>query len=271
MSNDNDPTVGADAAGAERGAPDWEPSQVSAPGAGTAPEAPTRPLADQGSGAGAAETQPGGVAAPPRDDTLVMAGAPGAAAGAAATAGAGRAGLVPPDEVDDTPRGPSTAMIVLLVVALLLGAAGLGVGIYAAHKVAQPGHAGAQGNTGPTGATGPAGPKGAPGPAGQPGTVVSPTVVAGSVVSTSAAAAGGTTLTTSTSCPVGKVLLSGGAQVTASGATKDVALQSSYPANDTTWQTTAVVVTALPAGDVMTVKPYVLCGTEPTKTTTSTF
>jgi hypothetical protein len=211
-----------------------------------------------------ADTTPG---VPRTDDTQVM---------APAAAGAGAGALVAPgpvtrdEPIDAEARGPSALTTVLLVLALLLGAAGLGVAIYAAHKTAQPGTSGAHGKTGATGAAGPAGPAGAQGPAGPPGTVVSPRVTAGSVVATSPSAPAATTLTASTQCPVGKILLSGGADVTAPGAAKDVALQSSFASSATTWQTTAVVLTALPTGDVMTLKPYVLCGSEPVATPTTT-
>ena len=74
-----------------------------------------------------------------------------------------------------------------------------------------------------------------------------------------------------TSCPAGKVLLNGGAQVTAPGlqADRNVMLRSSFPINSTKWQTVAIVTGPLGAGAVMTMTPYVVCG-EPTQTTTST-
>lgn len=193
---------------------------------------------------------------PPLDDTLVD----------------GRplppAGPLPPAEplvAADRPVTPGW-VIALLILALLLGAAGIGAAIYAVNKVPAHGTAGSQGVAGKTGPAGPTGAKGATGPAGSPGTVISPTPVNGTAVSTSADPAPGTTLTADTTCPTGKVLLSGGAQVTATGGTKDVALQSSYPSSATTWVTTAVVQSALPTGSVMTLRPYALCGTEPAKT-----
>jgi hypothetical protein len=210
------------------------------------------------------DTAPG---VPAADHTQVMGPA---AAGAGASAPAAPGPVTREEPLDAPPRGPSALTTVLLVLALLLGAAGLGVGIYAAQKTAQPGTAGAQGQTGATGTTGPAGPRGEAGPAGPPGTVVSPKVESGSVVTTSPGSGAGTALNASTQCSTGQILLSGGAQVTAPGATKDVALQSSYASSNATWQTTAVVLTALPSGVVMTMKPYVVCGSEPTATSQTT-
>jgi hypothetical protein len=74
-----------------------------------------------------------------------------------------------------------------------------------------------------------------------------------------------------TSCPAGKTLLSGGAQVSAPGVTADrnVTLRSSFPDNNTTWETVALVTGPLGPGASMTMTPYVVCGTS-TSTSTST-
>jgi hypothetical protein len=63
----------------------------------------------------------------------------------------------------------------------------------------------------------------------------------------------------------------GGAQVTAPGVTADrnVTLRSSYPLNNTTWVTVALVTGTLGQGASMTMTPYVICG-EPATTTTTT-
>jgi hypothetical protein len=71
----------------------------------------------------------------------------------------------------------------------------------------------------------------------------------------------GTALVARTQCPAGKVLLSGGAQVSVGLSTKNVALQSSFPLSADTWQAVGVVTAPLAPSQVMTMKPYVLCGT----------
>lgn len=73
----------------------------------------------------------------------------------------------------------------------------------------------------------------------------------------------GTVLVAQTTCPPGTVLLTGGAQVFAPGVLPDrnVELRSSAPLNATTWQTVGEVTGPLGAGNPMTLKPYVLCGT----------
>jgi hypothetical protein len=55
------------------------------------------------------------------------------------------------------------------------------------------------------------------------------------------------------------VLLSGGAQITGS-ATRNVAVQSSYPSSSSTWQTVAVVVNSTGSGQSATLHPYAICG-----------
>lgn len=159
------------------------------------------------------------------------------------------------------------------------------------------GRTGAAGPAGKEGPAGPAGPRGATGKQGPAGTIAGSSILAKSLVKTGAAPAVGTVLTAVSSCPAGAVLLGGGGQVgtaaasssaktggaapggsaaspgstgtaTASGAATgtpttaanaDVALKSSYPVTGG-WETIAVVTSRLPAGQVMTLKPYVVCG-----------
>ena len=81
----------------------------------------------------------------------------------------------------------------------------------------------------------------------------------------------GTVLVAKTTCPAGKILLSGGAQVSAPGvlADRNVELRSSFPFSTTQWQTVAIVTGRLGTGVVMTMRPYVVCG-EATPTASST-
>jgi hypothetical protein len=155
----------------------------------------------------------------------------------------------------------------VVIGALVVGLAGLGVGIYAVAKIpastsgptGHTGPAGATGKQGVQGVAGPAGPQGAAGPA---GTIAATSIVAASNLSSAADAPVGTVLVAKTGCPTGKVLLSGGAQVSASSAADDhnVSLSSSFPLSDTMWQTVAIVTGPLGAGVSMSMKPYVLCG-----------
>jgi len=143
-------------------------------------------------------------------------------------------------------------VIPLVVLALLLGLAGIGVGVYALVK--QPTQV-----SGPTGAQGVQGPQGKQGPA---GTVASTTVVRGTSKVSAPNPDPGTVLDAQTSCPTGKILVSGGAQVSAPGvqADRNVTVRSSFPVNDTTWETVALVTGQLGPGVSMTMTPYVVCG-----------
>jgi hypothetical protein len=152
----------------------------------------------------------------------------------------------------------------VVIGALVVGLAGLGVGIYAVVKIpamtsGPTGAAGATGKQGVQGVQGPAGPQGAAGPA---GTVAATSIVAASILSSAPDAPVGTALVAKTGCPTGKVLLSGGAQVSASSPADDhnVVLSSSFPLSDTMWQTVAHVTGPLAAGVSMNMKPYVVCG-----------
>lgn len=158
-------------------------------------------------------------------------------------------------------------VVAVVVAALVVGLAGLGVGAYAvATTPAQA--SGPMGPVGPRGATGTQGPQGVPGehgatgPAGPAGTVTATAIVASTALKSSPNPAVGTVLVAKTSCPTGKVLLSGGAQVSAPGisADRNVELRSSYPSSTTQWQTVAIVTGSLGAEGVMTMRPYVVCG-----------
>ena len=157
------------------------------------------------------------------------------------------------------PRWTTTAVIL----ALLLGLAGVGLGAYALVK--QPAK-----QAGPAGQQGAQGPRGIQGKPGVPGTVAASSVVTGSAQTTSPDPPAGTVLDAKTSCPPGKVLLSGGAQVSAPGdaADRNVTLRSSFPDNSTTWETVALVTGPLGSGVSMTMTPYVVCGASATSTST---
>jgi hypothetical protein len=56
-------------------------------------------------------------------------------------------------------------------------------------------------------------------------------------------------------------------------ADRNVALRESFPENDTTWQTVAIVTGPLGQGVKMTLTPFVMCGvptTAPSASTTTT-
>jgi hypothetical protein len=157
----------------------------------------------------------------------------------------------------------------VVIGASVLSLAGLGVAAYslATQPATASGPKGAQGPQGPQGVPGPQGPEGKQGPAGLTHTTVfrAPSVVsaANPVV--------GTVLVAKTTVPAGTVLLSGGAQVSAPGAVADrnVAVRESFPLNDTTWETAAIVTGPLGPGVKMTLTPYVVYGVPATTTSTS--
>ena len=81
---------------------------------------------------------------------------------------------------------------------------------------------------------------------------------------TSAANAARNVLTTATAtCPAGKVLLGGGAQITTTATQKERAvLVSSYASSATAWTAVGVVaITALGAANTMTVTAQAICTT----------
>jgi hypothetical protein len=148
--------------------------------------------------------------------------------------------------------------------ALLIGLAGLGVGVYALVKMPAKtsGPTGAVGATGKQGAAGPAGPAGAAGPPGPAGTIAATSLVTATTLSSAPDAPVGTVLVAKTVCPTGKVLVSGGAQVSASSAAANqyVVLSSSFPLSESTWQSDAIVTGPLGAGVTMSMRPFVVCG-----------
>ncbi len=165
----------------------------------------------------------------------------------------------------------------VVVGALVIGLAGLGVGAYALATMPAK-TSGPQGPTGPRGATGPEGPQGVPGPkgaagaAGPAGTLSDTSIVAATALTSAPNPPVGTVLVAKTTCPAGHILLSGGAQVSAPGvqADRNVELRSSFPLNKTHWQTVAIVTGPLGAGVKMTMKPFVMCGRAAKPTTTTT-
>lgn len=166
-------------------------------------------------------------------------------------------------------------VVPVVVAALVVGLAGLGVGAYAVATMPAK-TSGPQGPVGQTGATGPQGAPGAKGevgPAGPAGSLAATSIVTGTAMKSAPDPGIGTVLVAKTTCPTGKILLSGGAQVSAPGvqADRDVELRSSFPSSTTEWQTVAIVTGSLGTGVVMTMRPYVVCGeASPTTTTTPT-
>ncbi len=171
-------------------------------------------------------------------------------------------------EEEAKPANPLPKWVLPVVVAaLVVGLAGLGFGIYAVVKMpaktsGPTGAAGAEGKQGLAGPAGPAGAAGPAGPTGPAGTVASTTVVNATTLTSAPDAPVGTTLVAKTTCPAGKVLLSGGAEVSASNAAvnQNVELRSSFPLSDTTWQTVGIVTAPLGTAVTMTMKPFVMCG-----------
>ena len=171
---------------------------------------------------------------------------------------------------DPAPVAPPTTsterkwVIPVVVAALVVGLAGLGVGAYAVATTPAK-TSGPQGAVGPQGATGQQGPQGVPGAkgaAGPAGTIASTSSVAGTILRSAPDPPVGTVLVARTMCPAGKILLSGGAQVTAPGgaADRNVDLRSSLPVGTKQWQTIAIVTGPLGAGVVMSMAPFVICG-----------
>ena len=171
-------------------------------------------------------------------------------------------------------------VVPVVIGALVVGLAGLGVGAYAlatipAKTSGPQGPQGPQGPAGPQGATGAQGAQGVAGtkgPAGPAGTIADTSIVAAAALKSPPNPAVGAVLVAKTTCPVGRVLLSGGAEVSAPGvqADRNVQLRSSFPLNKTEWQTVAIVTGPLGAGVSMTMKPFVMCGVQASSTTTST-
>jgi hypothetical protein len=149
-----------------------------------------------------------------------------------------------------------------------LGLAGVALGVSALVSVPDsgatgpkgpPGNQGIRGTEGKAGAQGQQGVNGTQGPA---GTIRTTQVVSPPAVISTPNPAVWTTLVATTSCPTGMVLLTGGAQVSAAGASdRHVELRSSYPLTKSSWRTVAWVTGPLGVGNSATLKPYVVCGT----------
>ena len=135
-------------------------------------------------------------------------------------------------------------------------------------KLELTGPQGQQGVPGAKGATGAAGAKGRPGPPGPSPPLRSSRAPLSDRLRTPRSAPSSWPRRR---VPPGKILLSGGAQVSAPGvqADRNVELRSSFPFSTTQWQTVLIVTGSLGAGVVMTMKPYVVCG-EATPTASST-
>jgi hypothetical protein len=158
---------------------------------------------------------------------------------------------------------PNRGMKVWLAAAMAVGLAGLGVGIYALAngpvKQGETGPPGVAGATGPRGLMGPVGPEG---PQGVAGSLAGTKIVNGTAVVSAPNPPKGTVAVAKTTCPVGELLLSGGAQVSAQSVegNRNVSLRESFPLNTTTWQTVAITNGPLGATDTMTLRPFVVCG-----------
>lgn len=161
--------------------------------------------------------------------------------------------------------GPWKFAVVAEVAAVVISAVGLGIAIWALNTVPSVGPAGAQGSAGAPGARGAPGPQGTTGvagPTGPAGTVRSTTVDSSTPLVSATNPPVGTVLVATISCPSSKVLMGGGAQVSAPGkADRNIELRSSFPLNTHAWRTVALVTGSLGVGKSMTMKPYVLCGT----------
>jgi hypothetical protein len=85
-------------------------------------------------------------------------------------------------------------------------------------------------------------PEGAPGPAGAPGAQGAPGISGLQIVEVSSASSSSSTRQIDVSCPAGKQVIGGGAQLWNAGS--DVALDESFPKDATTWRATAYEVNA---------------------------
>ena len=183
---------------------------------------------------------------------------------------------IDPAPVKPPPAGKERGWVVL--VALIVGLAGLGVGAYAVATMPgkTSGPTGATGATGPqgsNGAAGPAGAKGDVGPAGPAGTIAATSIFHGTTLVSGPDPQVGAVLVAKSECPSGQILLTGGALVSAPGvvADRNVDLRVSMPLTTKIWQTVAIVTGPLGAGVSMSMRPFVVCGVPtPTSTTTTT-
>jgi hypothetical protein len=168
----------------------------------------------------------------------------------------------------DTGRS-RTLLLACAVAALVISLVSVGLAAWALSNrpvngaVGPRGAAGPPGKTGPQGTPGVAGPSGPPGAAGGVGTVQSSRLVPGSLAQTAPNPPVGTPLSAVAQCPAGTFLLSGGATVsTTTGSEAGVKLQSSAPGTSPVWNARAVVTGKLQAGSAMTLRAFVLCGSD---------
>ena len=106
-----------------------------------------------------------------------------------------------------------------------------------------------KGDQGPQGPAGPQGPEGPAGAQGQPGLSGVENVTAESVSNSTSSKA------MDVACPAGKRLIGGGARLYNGGSF--VAVDESYPLNDTTWRATAYEVN--PTGANWSVRVFAIC------------
>jgi hypothetical protein len=125
------------------------------------------------------------------------------------------------------------------------------------------GDTGPQGEVGPVGPQGPqgdTGPQGAEGPVGPAGPNASTRVV-GPTVKASNGASVGTVFSSVATCPTGKTLLGGGAQIVQSSGR--AVLISSYPSSAVTvtgtWTAEAYIITRSSGSNQPTVTAYAIC------------
>lgn len=69
----------------------------------------------------------------------------------------------------------------------------------------------------------------------------------------------GTVVTATATCAAGKVLLGGGARVTASGQPERIDGTASYPSSTTVWTAIGVVDSNMSGSNTMTVQAYAIC------------
>jgi hypothetical protein len=179
-------------------------------------------------------------------------------------------------------RPPSGWVAPLVLAALVVGLAGLGVGLYAVATTpaatsgprGPAGPAGAKGDTGLQGVSGVTGAAGPTGPAGPSGTMASTLIVGAATMTSAPNPPVGAVLVAQTSCPKGDILVSGTAQVSAPGvvADRNVQLRLSIPLTADVWESVAIVTAPLGPGIAMSIKPYVVCGvpSRPAASTTTT-
>ena len=110
----------------------------------------------------------------------------------------------------------------------------------------------------------PQGIQGVQGPKGDKGDTGSAAVAASAITTGTAGTSGsnpniGTNVTSTASCPAGKILLGGGGRITATGQRERTALMESYPSNATTWTAVGSVISNMTGGNTFSVTAYVVC------------